>query len=152
MRFKRDEETKDTLMPLWHGLSILISTIPKSTSSTSVCRHRRHRCADVVDVDFEGVEESPRRCLNLYSQLHKIVPFTSCRSFLFNMTHCRPILFHIKHGAPLRFSTKQFCRSPSSRPPLLRYLTHTGVGVSPIQVEVSHPYTQQSLTHRTFCF
>jgi hypothetical protein len=32
----------------------------------------------------------------------------------------------------------------------LRYLTHTGVGVSPIQVLVSHPYTQRGLTHRTF--
>ena len=33
---------------------------------------------------------------------------------------------------------------------LLRYLTHTGVGVSPIQVSVSHPYTLRYLTHRTF--
>ena len=33
---------------------------------------------------------------------------------------------------------------------LLRCLTHTGVGVSPIQVSVSHPYTLRYLTHRTF--
>ena len=30
---------------------------------------------------------------------------------------------------------------------LLRYLTHTGVGISPIQVLVSHPYRCWCLTH-----
>ena len=30
------------------------------------------------------------------------------------------------------------------------YLTHTGVGISLIQVLASHPYTQWGLTHRTF--
>ncbi len=30
------------------------------------------------------------------------------------------------------------------------YLTHTGVGVSPIHPTVSHPYTQWGLTHRSF--
>ena len=29
-------------------------------------------------------------------------------------------------------------------------LTHTGVGISPIQVLASHTYTQWGLTHRTF--
>ena len=37
-----------------------------------------------------------------------------------------------------------------SHPYRCRYLTHTGVGVSPIQVSVSHPYTLRYLTHRTF--
>ena len=30
---------------------------------------------------------------------------------------------------------------------LLRYLTHTGVGISPIQVLASHPYRCWRLTH-----
>ena len=50
----------------------------------------------------------------------------------------------------LGVSTNQFCRTPSSRPQLLRYLTHTGVGVSPIHPTAPHPYTQRGLTHRTF--
>ena len=37
-----------------------------------------------------------------------------------------------------------------SHPYRCRYLTHTGVGISPIQVSVSHPYTLRYLTHRTF--
>ena len=50
----------------------------------------------------------------------------------------------------LGVSTNQFCRTPSSRPQLLRCLTHTGVGVSPIHPTAPHPYTQRGLTHRTF--
>ena len=51
--------------------------------------------------------------------------------------------------------TSQFWHFQFASPQLLRYLTHTGVGVSPIQVSVSHPYTQRGLTHRTirlYCF
>ena len=50
----------------------------------------------------------------------------------------------------LGVSTNQFCRTTSSSPQLLRCLTHTGVGILPIQVSVSHPYRCRCLTHRTF--
>ena len=50
----------------------------------------------------------------------------------------------------LGVSTNLFYRTPSSSPQLLRYLTHTGVGVSPIHPTAPHPYTQRGLTHRTF--
>jgi hypothetical protein len=65
-----------------------------------------------------------------------------------NITHFHPILFHITHGAPLGLALNLSCRSPFARSQSLRCLTHTGVGVSPIQVLVSHPYTQRGLTHR----
>ncbi len=65
-----------------------------------------------------------------------------------NITHFHPILFHIAHGAPLGLALNLSCRSPFARSQSLRYLTHTGVGVSPIHVFVSHPYTQRGLTHR----
>ena len=69
-----------------------------------------------------------------------------------NITHFHPILFHITHGAPLGLALNLSCHSPFARSQSLRYLTHTGVGVSPIQVSVSHPYTQRGLTHRTLSF
>ncbi len=65
-----------------------------------------------------------------------------------NITHFHPILFHITHGAPLGLALNLSCHSPFARSQSLRYLTHTGVGVSPIHVFVSHPYTQLGLTHR----
>ena len=37
------------------------STAPKSMSSTSASRHRRHRLTDVDDVDLEGVEQRGKR-------------------------------------------------------------------------------------------
>ncbi len=69
-----------------------------------------------------------------------------------NTKHFHPILLHITHGAPLGLALNLSCGSPFARPQLSRCLTHTGVGVSPIQVSVSHPYTQRGLTHRTFIF
>ena len=68
----------------------------------------------------------------------------------FNITHFYPILFHITLGAPLGLALNLSCGFPFARPRLSRCLTHTGVGVLPIQVSVSHPYTQWGLTHRTF--
>ena len=69
-----------------------------------------------------------------------------------NITHFHPILFHITHGAPLGLALNLSCGFPFARPRLSRCLTHTGVGVSPIHVLVSHPYTQRGLTHRTIIF
>ena len=43
--------------------------------------------------------------------------------------------------------TSQFWHFQFASPQLLRYLTHTGVGISPIQVSVSHPYRCQCRTH-----
>ena len=43
--------------------------------------------------------------------------------------------------------TSQFWHFQCASPQLLRYLTHTGVGISPIQVSVSHPYRYRCLTH-----
>ncbi len=40
-----------------------------------------------------------------------------------------------------------FCHTLLAHPQMLRCLTHTGVGVSPIQVLVSHPYRCWCLTH-----
>ena len=68
----------------------------------------------------------------------------------FNIIHFHPILFHITHGALLGLALNLSCHSPFARSQSLRCLTHTGVGISPIQVLVSHPYTQRCLTHRTF--
>ena len=65
-----------------------------------------------------------------------------------NITHFHPILFHITHGAPLGLALNLSCGFPFARPRLSRCLTHTGVGISPIQVSVSHPYTQRGLTRR----
>ncbi len=51
------------------------STVPKSMSSTSASRHRRHRLTDVDDVDLEGVEQRGKRMcryrtyINALSQL-----------------------------------------------------------------------------------
>jgi len=67
-----------------------------------------------------------------------------------NITHFHPILFHITLGAPLGLALNLSCGFPFARPRLSRYLTHTGVGVSPIHVLVSYPYTQRGLTHRVF--
>ncbi len=69
-----------------------------------------------------------------------------------NITHFHPILFHITHGSPLGLALNLSCGFPFARPRLSRCLTHTGVGISPIHVLVSHPYTQRGLTHRTFIF
>ena len=43
--------------------------------------------------------------------------------------------------------TSQFWHFQFASPQLLRYLTHTCVGVSPIHVSVSHPYMCWYLTH-----
>ena len=54
------------ILPLLHSppyntlLKVYVRT-SKSTSSTSVCRHRRHRRTDVDDIDSEVVEEGQRR-------------------------------------------------------------------------------------------
>ena len=80
-----------------------------------------------------------------------LIPHSSF-GIIVNTKHFHPILLHITHGAPLGLALNLSCRSPFARSQSLRYLTHTGVGVSPIHVLVSHPYTQRGLTHRTFIF
>ena len=47
--------------PLFHFHHHPPSTAPKSMSSTSASRHRRHRLTDVDDVDLEGVEQGEKR-------------------------------------------------------------------------------------------
>ena len=51
------------------------------------------------------------------------------------------VLYHLSECFPRAMSGLYYFTQ------LLRYLTHTGVGVSPIQVLVSHPYRCWRLTH-----
>ena len=44
-----------------HNRQKLTLTPPKSTSTTSVCRPRRHRLTDIDDVDSEVMEEGQKR-------------------------------------------------------------------------------------------
>ena len=54
------KDTKRTRL-LQHNRQKLTQTTPKSTSTTSVCRPRRHRLTDVDDVDSEVMEEGQKR-------------------------------------------------------------------------------------------
>ena len=80
--------------------------------------------------------------------IHIIHKRLCCQLSTFIITLFHPVLFYITHGAPLGLALNLSCGFPFARPRLSRYLTHTGVGVSPIHVFVSHPYTQRGLTHR----
>lgn len=54
----------------------------------------------------------------------------------------------ITHCCPFLFNTKHFSRSMFAPPQMFRCLTQTRLGISPIQVQVSHSYTPRGLTHR----
>ena len=58
------------------------------------------------------------------------------------------ISFYFKLPALLRFHAKHFSDSGSKMSQVCRYLTHTGVGISPTHVQVSHSYTRQNLLQR----
>ena len=82
--------------------------------------------------------------------IHIIHKRLCCQLLTFIITLFHPVLFYITHGAPLGLALNLSCGFPFAHPRLSRYLTHTGVGISPIHPTAPHPYTQRGLTHRTF--
>ena len=97
--------------------------------------------------------------------IHIIHKCLCCQLSTFIITLFHPVLFYITHGdgwgvvlinsaAPRLLAHSCWGVSPIqvlvSHPYTQRHLTHTPNDTSPIHPTTPHPYTQRGLTHRTF--